>query len=410
MKPIHHTFAPLADAAQIRTAAALLMQPWRWRTGAEQAMLTRALEERFGGEAYLFLSGREALLAVLRSLTFKKDEEVIMQGYTCVVVPNAVIAAGMTPVYADIEPDTLNLDLEEVERLITPRTRAVICQHTFGIPSYAKRLRDLCDRHSLVLIEDCAHVMPDQSGPADVGIYGDVTFFSFGRDKAISGVSGGAAICRLPEACAELKRLHQDAVPAAQADILRLLLYPLLYALAKPLYGIGAGKVILAVASMLQILPRIVGSDEKRGRMKPRLHSMPNACALLALQQLHRLKKINDHRRMLTRLYFEEASTRGWPLLLGVRPDLPLQKFPIFVPQAERIRTTLKARNIHLHDGWTGCVICPASADAEAVGYRDGDDPKADMAGKQILSLPTHPDTTPAQARRLITLLDPLLP
>lgn len=113
---------------------------------------------------------------------------------------------------------------------------------------------------------------------------------------------------------------------------------------------------------------------------------------------------------MLTRLYFEEASTRGWPLLLGVRPDLPLQKFPIFVPQAERIRTTLKARNIHLHDGWTGCVICPASADAEAVGYRDGDDPKADMAGKQILSLPTHPDTTPAQARRLITLLDPLLP
>jgi dTDP-4-amino-4,6-dideoxygalactose transaminase len=96
-------------------------------------------------------------------------------------------------------------------------------------------------------------------------------------------------------------------------------------------------------------------------------------------------------------------------MLLGITPDLPLQKFPLFVEHAERIRRQLKMYNIHLHDGWTGCVICPAAADCEAVGYKDGDDPDAEMAGEQILSLPTHSTMTLDQAKKLVTLLDPLL-
>lgn len=363
----------------------------------------------FGGEAHLFASGREALFAILKSLQFQKDEEVIVQGYTCIVVPNAILAAGMVPVYADIDADTLNLNLEEVERLITPKTRAVICQHTFGIPAYTKKLRELCDRHSLVLIEDCAHVMPDASGPADIGHSGDVLFFSFGRDKAISGVAGGAAVCRRNDICMDLERMSKEAESFGTLRIKALLQYPSLYALSRPLYGIGIGKALLAVFGKLRMLVPIVTTGEKNGKMNPTLHRMPNACAILALDQLHHLKDINDHRRMLTRLYFEELSAAGVPLLLGVTPDLPLQKFPLFTAHAERIRQTLKQQNIHLHDGWTGCVICPPNADQEAVGYNDGDDPSADMAGQQILSLPTHPGTSVADANILLKKLIPLL-
>lgn len=410
MKPIHHTFAPLADAAHRRRAAALLLRPSTWRMGDDLSALEQELTARFGGQALLFGSGREALLALLRSLTFQKDEEVIIQGYTCIVVPNAIVAAGMKPVYADIEPDTLNLDLAEVERLITPKTRAIICQHTFGIPAYTKRLRDLCDRHSLVFIEDCAHVMPDESGPSEIGMHGDAVFFSFGRDKAISGVSGGAIISRRTDITPALKRQQEEATDLPRHRIAQLLLYPLLYGAAKPLYNSGIGKALLAVAARLRLLPPILTAPEKSGRMPLPIRRMPNACAALARDQLQRLRAINDHRRLLTKLYFDEGTTRGWPLLLGIQPDLPLQKFPLFTPGAERIRTTLKQHGIHLHDGWTGCVICPASANCAAVGYTDGDDPRADEAGQQILSLPTHPDTTLAQARRLIDLLDPLLP
>lgn len=394
--------------------------PWVWKEGPQKDELRRVLGEHFKGQAHLFASGREALLAILKSLRFQKDEEVIVQGYTCIVVPNAIIAAGMTPVFADIDPDTLNLDLQEVERVITPKTRAIICQHTFGIPSFTRELRQLCDRHSLILIEDCAHIMPDAQGPAEIGQYGDVLFFSFGRDKAISGVSGGAVVCKRGDICADLGKLEAEARPLPLWKIKRFLQYPILYALAKPLYGMGMGKYLLAALGKLHMLAPIVTRQEKQGHMDATLHAMPNALAALALQQWKRLPEINSHRRMLTRLYFDEVHRRGWftrrsfseggLILLGVTPDLPLQKFPLFVKNAEGIRQKLKTHNICLHDGWTGCVICPANAEAESVGYHDGDDPKADMVGTQILTLPTHPDTSLAQAKRLIELLDPLLP
>lgn len=383
--------------------------PWVWREGPEKDLLKKVLADRFNGQAHLFGSGREALLAILKSLKSHSEEEVIVQGYTCIVVPNAIIAAGMTPVFADIEQDTLNLDIAEVEKLITPKTRAIICQHTFGIPAFTKELRTLCDRHSLMLIEDCAHIIPDASGPEEIGRYGDLMFFSFGRDKAISGVTGGAVVCRRHDICRDLQKLEDEAKPCKLWHIKRWLQYPILYAMAKPLYGIGVGKMMLALFGTLRLLAPIVTVKEKEGRMEPVLHRMPNACAALALQQWQRLAAINAHRRMLTDYYFNQAVLRNWPLLLGVVPNLPLQKFPLFTNGAERIRQQLKLHNIYLHDGWTGCVICPANADDAACGYKDGDDPKAEMAGEQILCLPTNPDTSMEQAKRLVEILDPLL-
>ncbi len=357
----------------------------------------------------MFGSGREALLAILRALKCRAGEEVIVQGYTCVVVPNAITAAGMTPIFADIEEDTLNLDVAEVEKLITPQTRAVICQHTFGIPAFTKELRALCNRHSLMLIEDCAHVIPDAKGPMEIGHVGDAMFFSFGRDKAISGVAGGAALSRHPDIAEDLRRQKDEAPSLRLWQIKRLLQYPILYAIAKKLYQVGLGKPFLYACAKLRMLARILTEKEKDGMMDAVIHAMPNACAVLALAQWKRLPRINDHRRALTAYYFDQSVKRSWPMLLGVLPDYPLQKFPLFTQGAERIRQALKQHNIYLHDGWTGCVICPESADAQACGYKDGDDPDAEMAGRQILALPTHPDTTMEQAKRLVELLDPLL-
>jgi len=409
-RPIHHVFAPLADREQVWLAFKILWQPWTWKRGPAHDALERELAKRFGGEAVLFGSGREALLAILQSLKLKKDEEVIVQAYTCIVVPNAVLAANMVPVYVDIERDTLNIDIDQVEAAITSKTRAIICQHTFGIPAFTKRLREICDRHSLFLIEDCAQMLPDKNEPRSIGLHGDVMFCSFGRDKAVSGVTGGAVVCRNKDICGELKRLQQDAQSLSLMRIKHLLHYPILYWIARPLYALWIGKAFLALAGRLRLLVPIVTSAEKHGSMRTTLHRMPDSCARLALQQLHKLEAINAHRRNLTKYFFNESTKRGWPMLLGVTPDLPLQKFPLFVNGAEGIRQRLKKHNVHLHDGWTGCVICPANADGECVGYKDGDDPAADLAGEQILSLPTHPTMTIKQAEELVVLLAPLLP
>lgn len=403
LTPIHHTFGPLADWRQCLRALGLILLPWRLLYGRAPRALTRELSRAFQAEAILFASGREGLYALLKVLNLPKGSEVIVQAYTCVVVPNAIHRAGCTPVYAEIERDTLNLDVRALEALITPRTRAIICQHTFGIPADAHAIRKICSDRGLLFIEDCAHVLPDAKGPNGIGMHGDFALLSFGRDKAISGVSGGAMLSRKPDVTAALQSLLLHAPHLPFLVMLRLMLYPLLYTIARPLYGLGLGKALLAASRKLHLLLPIVDDDEKIGRMSGQIHRLPNACAALALAQWRRLQAINDHRRMLTRLYLEKLRDASGPYIpKSITADLPLQKFPIFVSRANAIRKHLKKRNIHLDDGWTGCVVCPASVTIEESGYRSGTDPVAEEVCEGILSLPTHPGMTMKQARRLV--------
>jgi dTDP-4-amino-4,6-dideoxygalactose transaminase len=106
----------------------------------------------------------------------------------------------------------------------------------------------------------------------------------------------------------------------------------------------------------------------------------------------------------------EEFTRLKWEILPGISADLPLQKFPMFVKNADSIRKKLKRSNIHLDDGWTGCVVCPPSVDKKNAGYSTGSDPRAEEIAEQILSLPTHPTMTLRQARKLMLKLKTVLP
>lgn len=411
--PIHHTFAPLADSRQVRLACRLTFMPWMYRNEAPVKQLEKELMKKCHGDAVAFGSGRESLLALLRAYDFEKGDEIIVQGYTCVVVPNAVHAAGLKVVYVDIERDTLNLDVDEVEKAITGKTRAIICQHTFGIPADTKKLRMICDRHKLLLIEDCAHVLPDHHGPAQIGVHGDASILSFGRDKAISGVTGGAVVTKDSDVALKLRVAQSNAHDLPMLQIFALLQYPLVYAIARPLYGVLVGKALLLLASKVKLLIPILTSNEKRGTMSQTLTRMPGPCALLALDQLHRLDALNEHRRTITHIYARNHTIALHAVAAAIQKTdgvyLPLQKLPLFVKQADSIRHALKRNNVHLFDGWTGCVICPDTVDGNDACYGDGTDPVAERACEQILNLPTHPTMTEAQAERLLTFLHPLI-
>ncbi len=404
-RPIHHTFAPLADRVQVLRSFRTLFLPHTWRRGKNVERLREIIARDMKGDVSLFSSGREGLLTLLRSMKIGKGDDVIIQAYTCVVVPNAIQAAGATPLYADIQADTLNIEPESIERLITPRTKAIICQHTFGIPPALSELTTICAKHKIPLIEDCAHVIPDEDGPHGVAFTGEYALLSFGRDKAISGVTGGAVISRNPEASGRLAAEEKAAHDLSLIQIKRFLLYPLLYSIAKPLYGIGIGKIFLYLCAKLTLLPAIVTPEEKHGHQSPVVHRLPNALAGLAMDQWAKRRAINAHRRMLVKTYVKELTAHGIPLIEGACIGLPLQKFPVFMAGAEGIRQRLKKQNIHLHDGWTGCVVCPPNVDQSATQYQPGSDPKAEEACEQILSLPTHPGTTMADARRLVALI-----
>ncbi|TSD00517.1 MAG: putative PLP-dependent enzyme [Candidatus Peregrinibacteria bacterium Greene1014_49] len=412
MYPIHHTFGPHATLPFALRSLCLIFQPWKWRNGSEQESLRNALQQSFGGDVFLFYTAREALAALLRAIHLRSGEEVIIQAFTCVVVPNAVHACGGVPIYADVDGDTLNLDCADVERKITPRTRAIIAQHTFGIPADLTCLRKICDERGIFLIEDCAQVLPDDPS-SPLARTGDFAILSFGRDKAISGVSGGAVISQKADAAVALADAERNAGQLPFSVVFRFLLYPLIYRKARALYVIGLGRAYLALCKKLRLLIPIVTPEEKQGNMILRLRKLPNACAALALYSMQQLPRINAHRRNLTQYYIDACGRNGWNVIPGIQianckspiANHPLQKFPLFFPNADGLRASLKEDNIFLDDGWTGCVICPRGTDTEALEYTAGADPEAEQVCEKILCLPTHPTMTMQQAQRLILCL-----
>lgn len=410
IRPIHHTFGPHVTRRYALQTDTLLFAPWKWKKTEHGEALRISLQQAFRGSAYLFSSGREGLLALLRSLRFERGAEIIIQGYTCIAVPNAIHTAGYTPVYADIDKETLNMDPDAVQGHITSRTRAIICQHTFGIPANTKRLKSMCREHNLLLIEDCAHILPDASGPGGIGRESDYLFTSFGRDKALSGITGGAVIARNNIAKKNLSEEEREAAPLKNGTIARLLLYAPLYHKIRPMYGLlGSGKILLSACQRLRLLTPVLTQKEKMGIMSPVLHAMPEPCAALAGREFQQLAQLNEHRRTITNMFLQEATRRNWKVPKNVHADIPLQKFPLLVTDPDALRAQLKKQHIYLDDGWTGAVVCPRTVDQEAANYIAGSCPHAEYVARSIVSLPTHPTMTQKQTKALLRALSFLL-
>lgn len=210
---IHTSLSPNTESDDLWLAFKLLFQPWKWKRGSS----VRLLEQRFAHEvqaqqAISFQRGRDALFILLQSLGIAEGDEVILQAYTCVVVPNAIQFLGATPVYVDIEKEGFNMDPALIEAAITPKTKALIIQHTFGEPADIEAIQAICKRHKLFLIEDCAHSLGSTHQGKPVGSFGDAAIWSFGRDKVISSVWGGMVTTNQDE-LAHLVRSQQKALP-----------------------------------------------------------------------------------------------------------------------------------------------------------------------------------------------------
>lgn len=123
-------------------------------------------------------------------------DEVITTPLTFCATVNAIIHAGATPVLADIDPRTLNIDPAEVERRITPRTRAIVPVHFAGLPCDMDALMQLAQRHGLRVIEDCAHAVETQYRGRNAGTFGDFGCFSFYVTKNVTTGEGGMVLAR----------------------------------------------------------------------------------------------------------------------------------------------------------------------------------------------------------------------
>ena len=121
-------------------------------------------------------------------------DEVIVPSFTFVSSANAFLLFGATPVFADIDPVRFNVTPESIFAALTPRTKAVVIVHYGGISCDMPRIRQLCDEHGLILIEDCAHALFASSCGRPLGTHGDLATFSFHETKNVTCGEGGALL------------------------------------------------------------------------------------------------------------------------------------------------------------------------------------------------------------------------
>jgi len=95
------------------------------------------------------------MYAILRAIGVGEGDEVILPGYTCVMDVNPIKYLGARPVYVDIEPVTYNMDVSLLEAKITPNTKVIVAQHTYGYPCEMDAIMDIASRHGVTVIEDC---------------------------------------------------------------------------------------------------------------------------------------------------------------------------------------------------------------------------------------------------------------
>lgn len=156
-----------------------------------------ALEEelcRITGAKYAVVvaNGTAALHLAALSAGFGEGDEVIVSAITFAASANCVLYCGAKPVFADIRPDTYNMDVEAVERLITPRTKGIVAVDFTGQSVEHDALRRICEKHKLILIEDAAHAIGTKYKGKPIGGIADMTCFSFHPVKTVTAGEGGA--------------------------------------------------------------------------------------------------------------------------------------------------------------------------------------------------------------------------
>jgi dTDP-4-amino-4,6-dideoxygalactose transaminase len=139
-------------------------------------------------------SGTDALLLALRACGVGPGDEVITTPFTFIATAEVVALLGAVPVFADIEPDTFNIDPERIEQKITPQTRAIIPVHLFGHPAAMTAIMGIAERHGLKIIEDCAQAFGAEHEGRKVGAFGDCGCFSFFPSKNLAGCGDGGMI------------------------------------------------------------------------------------------------------------------------------------------------------------------------------------------------------------------------
>jgi perosamine synthetase len=210
IKLIDHSislFKPFHGEEEIQAVAEVLRSGW-WGLGPKTAEFEEQFARFVGSPHAVALNSATAALHLALKVAGVEGGEVISTPLTFVSTNHAILLNNATPVFADVEYDTLNIDPDDIERKITPKTRAILPVHYGGHPADMDRIGELAKAHHLMVVEDAAHAAGSQYHGTPVGSLSPLTCFSFHPVKNLATGDGGMITLQNEEWDARLRRLR----------------------------------------------------------------------------------------------------------------------------------------------------------------------------------------------------------
>ena len=362
---------PSIDEATIASVADTLRSGWI-TSGPKVAEFEKQLSAYFGGRPVrTFNSGTCTMEIALRIAGIGVGDEVITTPISWVATANVILEVGATPVFADIDPVTRNIDLDKLEAAITPRTKALIPVYLAGRPLDMDRLYAIAARYKLRVIEDAAQAIGSRWQGKPIGSFGDFVSFSFQANKNITTSEGGALV------------LNNEA------------------------------EATLAEKYRLQGVTRSgwdgIDVDVLGGK-----YNMTDIAAAIGLGQFSQLDKITAHRRRLAQHYF---ATLGADFEAKTGAQLPPQDFTntnwhlfqVVLPERitrPQFMERMKAFNIGIGFHYAPIHLFTLYRD---LGFHEGMFPISERVGRQIVSLPMFYAMTELDVERVCVAMREVL-
>jgi dTDP-4-amino-4,6-dideoxygalactose transaminase len=361
---------PTIDEETIQSVVEVLRSGWL-ATGPKVAALEAGLSSYLGGRPVRTQTSATAGMEMaLRACKIGAGDEVITPAMSFVATANVIVRVGARPVFVDVGLDSRNIDLDQVEAAITPRTRAILPVHFGGLPVDMDRLYAIAKRHGLRVIEDAAHAIGSAWHGRRIGSFGDLVCFSFHPNKNMTTIEGGAISGGSPEELRsiELERWHGQTKS-----------------------GVDGFETLIAGGKA----------------------NLSDVAAAVGLGQLRRLEEFNAKRRQIVARYFELWSDNP-PVRLPERGDaghswhvftalLPLEEAKISRP---RFMEAMKAQGIAIGVHYPAIHLFSVY---RAMGYREGQFPNAERIGRQTVTLPLFPTMELADVDRVVAAVAQVL-
>jgi dTDP-4-amino-4,6-dideoxygalactose transaminase len=369
------------------------------------------LESRLTESPFRYFRGRVALAEVLQAAGVVHGDFVAIPAYSCSAVAEAVLVVGGKPLYVDIDPLTLNMDPADLHRKLAGKPKAVVIQHTFGVPADCTSLAALAMANNIAMIEDCCHTVGSLWDGRAVGTFGDAAFYSFEFGKPISVGLGGLAVAGNALLHERLRRSYADLEEPSrwiQARItlldrgFRMLRGGRTYNLARHAYDF-LKRAGFAPAPYREAAGNSAVVAEYRWKMG-RLQSRRFESAV------HRGFSLTDHRRLVARWYEDALSDQGVHV-----PPLDKRAQPVYLMYPVRVGDKSEAlkkalgEHIAVSNNYGSPVHPFVGEELASWGYVLGTCPHGERAGAEVICLPTGRVVDRAEAYRAIRVLAPWL-